>query len=179
MFANNKQTVSWLCRSAMHWMAIALLVALPAASVRLFFAYQHETKQVRAQLEEIRVVHVPQLLDSLRHGSHEKTEKLLKKMIELPDMMFVEIRSDRKKSLAESGISHSQGIVMRRYPLPISSAPSLSIPSALHVAVSLSGVHSRIKYQAWPLFFGPGLAVFTAIFILAALYCQNKQAHEK
>ncbi len=170
-------TPSWLCRSRMRRVAVALLLALPVATVTLFFAYRQEVDRVRHQVAAIGRDQVPPLVAGLRGGSREETEKRLKKMLELPDILFVEIRPDRKKSLAGSGLADDRGLILRRFPLPVADdAPSLAIPSALYVAVSLAGVHERIKDRAWSLFFAPGLAAFAVVFLLAAGHCRKNRS---
>lgn len=168
---------AWFCRLPLARLLLVLLAALAVATTWLLITWQQEVGRVQAQLERLGHAYVPQLQESLRRDGLEATEAILKKMLESPEVMFVEIRPDRKRSLAGSGAAHDRGVIVRRFALqPATPDEAPSAGTALHVAISLSGVHQRMKDRLRTVFHAPGLASLAVILVAAAWHCRRRAA---
>lgn len=114
--------------------------------------YSGERKRIERNFVEISRQVVPKISRHLLYGENQKISTLLGRMIQNKNLLFAEIRHDRKKSLAQKNHADNQSVIVRVFTLDHYQKSNLSkFPAILYVGTSSKGFDQLLGYtiQRW------------------------------
>lgn len=154
-------------RFALAIFVFSSIVTLALTVLQLRVEYQKEVRAITLQLDEIRDGYSQSLTNSLWTTNKENLQLQLDGMIKLPDMQYIEIRSDKDEILAAIGVNQSNNILSRSYPLTYVYRGQKIMLGTLHVVSTLDGVYARLKAKVVIILLIQGIITFfVSLFIL-------------
>lgn len=143
------------------------IVTLALTVLQLSVEYQKDVSAITSQLDEIHDGYSQSLTNSLWTTNKENLQLQLDGMIKLPDMKYIEIRSDKDEVLAAVGVNQSNHIISGSYPLTYVYHGEKIMLGTLHVVSTLDGVYARLKARVLIILLTQGIQTFLiSLFIL-------------
>lgn len=111
---------------------------------QLYLDYRNDVGIIEERLEEIGASHVPGLSNSLWHYDDQLTEAQLNGILRLPDIQYLEIRTEQGEPLTTIGKAHKKNdVISHQFPL-VYKKKNIPRIGTLYVAATLEGVYQRL-----------------------------------
>ncbi len=155
-------------RFALAILAFSSVVTLISTILQLGIEYQKDVGEIHVRLDEVRDGYSQSLVNALWTTSQENVQLQLDGIIKLPDMQYLEVRSDRNDVVAFSGVKNPNShVITQEYPLIYNHRGKMVQLGTLRVVSTLDGVYARLKSKVLVILLTQGVKTFlVSLFIL-------------
>ncbi|MCG8617268.1 MAG: response regulator [Desulfobacterales bacterium] len=143
----------------------SLIVTLIITSIQLFLEYRKDINQIHSTIRMVETSYVPSLVNSLWEINDTQVDIILKGILSLPGMEYIEIRKNGE-SHTSLGALTSRHIIDRELPLAIQLRHKRLQLGVLRVVNSLDRVYEQLIDDALAIFIGNAMKTFfVSIFV--------------
>lgn len=154
-------------RFAFYILVFSSIVTLASTILQLSIEYQKEITDIDARLHQIHDGYSKSLAGSLWVTSTVDLELQMDGIIKLPDMQYIEIRSDKNEVLGFRGVQKTEHIMSQSYPLKYVYREKELTLGSLHIVATLNGVYKRLGNKVLVILLTQGVKTFmVSLFIL-------------
>ncbi|MCD6304561.1 MAG: hybrid sensor histidine kinase/response regulator, partial [Planctomycetes bacterium] len=141
-------------------------ITVVVTGVQLFAEYSRDTGLIERQFRGIENSYLPAMSGTLWQLEMEQLQIQLDGIMRLPDMQYVEVRTDREK--ISSGSPKAGRVIRRTYPINYDNGREVVHLGTMTVVATLDGVIHRLLDRVGLILVGNGVKTFfVSLFILS------------
>ncbi|MBI3283482.1 MAG: PAS domain-containing protein [Burkholderiales bacterium] len=155
-------------RFAILILIFSSIVTLCSTLLELGLDYRSDVRDIEAQLTQIRVSYSDSLASSLWNTGAHDLQLQLQGILRLPDVEYIEIRSEQGQAVARFGAAHASGVLRYEFPLHYTHRQQPVYLGLVRVEASLAGVYRRLREKVVVILITQTVKTFlVSLFILA------------
>ena len=174
-----KHLATKICRTLLLLLLTVVLVGVFVGGYWIFLEHSNAYKLIEYRFQEISRRIVPQLARNLLYGDSHKVSFLLGQMIQTQNLLFAEIRHERKQSLTQHHTVNGNKTIVRSFALEYrENNNTVSGPVTLYVGISKPNFYSLLikVTQPWHIYL---LSILLGAYVGLLLYCRWQERVEK
>ncbi|MCI4625599.1 MAG: ATP-binding protein [Candidatus Magnetoovum sp. WYHC-5] len=158
-------------RFAIYILLFSSIITLIATVTQLTLDYFRDVNLIKARIEQIRYSYLPSLSNSLWVSSMRDVQIQLQGILQLPDMQYLEVRSDEDKILVAVGVPQERHIISHTLKLEYIYREKAVYLGTLTVVASLDEVYERLKEKLLVILLTQTIKTFlVSLFIIYLFY---------
>jgi len=152
------------------------LITILTTSFQLYGIYSRDISAIDARLKEIETVHVGSVSSVLWNSDYEQLALRVESMINLPDMLYIEVR-EQGESRIKAGTHHNDQVVQRNFKLNYFYRGENRTIGEMIVQFDLSSVYNRLWDQLVDILVSNSIKTFLISFIILWIFSQLVTRH--
>jgi len=142
--ANNPVSQRGIARRLILAMVLfSSVITLVVTAIQLYRDYNRDLLLIDSQLKQIQDVHIRSIAGSLWLLDEKGMQILVDGILQLPDILYVEV-SDGERNWASAGISQTEKMILREYPLTYQHLGSEQQIGSMIAVATLERVYQRL-----------------------------------
>ncbi|MDH5259535.1 MAG: hybrid sensor histidine kinase/response regulator, partial [Gammaproteobacteria bacterium] len=155
---------------ALWILAFSSVVTLLSTALQLTLEFNRDVSGIEQLLEQIKETNSNSLASSLWVVSAKDVKLQLDGILRLPDMQYLEVRSEVDVIVAKAGSPQLDLIVTREIPLFFSHREQLVYVGKLYAVASLNGAYQRLKDKILVILITQTIKTFLVSFFILFLF---------
>lgn len=157
-------------RLALLILAFSSVVTLAFTVFQLSLEYRSDVNAIESRLNQIDVSYSQSLAASLWVTSDNDLKLQLEGIMRLPDMQYVEVRSETGAIVTTAGVATAESIISREIPLHYKHLDRDVSLGSVRVVASLNGVYQRLMDKVLVIIVTQGIKTFLVSFFILFLF---------
>lgn len=116
-----------------------------ATTLQLYLDYRKDVNLIEDRMQQIRITHLQSLSNTVWNLEEQQVQTLLNGILQLPDVRYVTVQTEKGECLAEAGKPQTKEIIYREFPLEYSDMNGEKIfLGTLSVTATLEDIYQRL-----------------------------------
>ena len=154
------------------------LITMLTTAYQLYGIYNRDINAIDSRLNEIETVHVESISNVLWNSDYKELSIRVESMIDLPDMLYVEVR-EQGKARMKAGEFHNSQTIQRNFKLNYFYRGENRVIGEMIVQFDLKSVYNRLWDQFVDIIISNSIKTFLISFIILWIFSQLVTRHIK